>query len=77
MSQNEKEDLEQNNEVSPRETMFIFLGVLGLIPWAFIWVLFLAPNFGLGNVSLKLNLIFVLGIYAGAWVLIARTKRTS
>ena len=42
--------------------MFIFLGVLGLIPWTFIWVLVLATIFGLGNVSIKVNLIFVLGI---------------
>lgn len=64
--------LNQARVVPARETFFILLGILGLIPWAFIWVLVVAPLVGLGNLPVKGHLIPILGIYAAAWLILAR-----
>jgi hypothetical protein len=60
--------------VPARETFFMLLGILGLIPWAFIWVLVIAPLVGLGSLPVKVHLIPVLGIYAAGWAILARRR---
>jgi hypothetical protein len=55
--------------VSPAKTAIIFLGVLGIVPWAMIWINFLAPKFGLQHLPVQRQLLFVLGIPAViAWI---------
>lgn len=56
--------MENENEqgvVSPKETMVIFLIVLAIIPWAIIWMTYLAPAVGLGGLSWKQQTVFIVG----------------
>jgi hypothetical protein len=66
-NRNQHKDCDDNQEVSPKETFLILLGVFGIIPWAIIWVNCLAPIVGLGNLPIKGHLVFVLGIPAAIW----------
>lgn len=61
--------------VSTGETLLILLGVLGLIPWAFLWINVLAPMVGLGWLSFRGHLFFMLGIYLIPWWLLTRKRR--
>lgn len=54
-------------EVSPKETLVIFLIVLAIIPWAVIWMNYLAPAVGLGGLSWKQQVIFIVGGPALVW----------
>jgi accessory gene regulator protein AgrB len=36
--------------------------VVGFIPWIFLWVLVIAPLVGLGQLSIKMHLFFILGL---------------
>ena len=61
--------------VPPAKSALIVLGVLSIIPWAFLWVTMLAPLLGLGKLPIKVHLLFVIGIPALAvWLYDRFTK---
>ncbi len=47
---------------TPLQKFVAIAAVVGFIPWVFLWVLVIAPLIGLGQLSVKMHLIFVLGI---------------
>lgn len=56
-------DAQQEDEPWTRLQKFVAVAaVVGFIPWIFLWVLVIAPLVGLGQLSIKVHLIFVLGI---------------
>jgi hypothetical protein len=61
--------------VPPGETLLILLGVLGLIPWAFLWINVLAPMVGLRWLSFRGHVFFVVGLYLIPWWLLTRKRR--
>ena len=56
--------------LSSKETLVILLIVIGIIPWAFVWVLYLAPAFGLGGLPMKFHILFVVGGPGLLWALL-------
>jgi hypothetical protein len=65
----------QGEVVSTRETLFLLLGVLGIFPWAIVWVMILAPKVGLGRLGIKAHLIIVLVTYLLPVWLLTRKKQ--
>ena len=65
----------QAEVVSTGETLLIMLGVLGLIPWTYLWVTVVAPKVGLGWLGFRGHLFFAVGIYLVPWWLLTRKRR--
>ncbi len=65
----EGEAPQQDEPLTPLQKIALTIAVIGFVPWIFLWVLVIAPLVGLGHVSIKIHLIFILGVpIIGAWL---------
>jgi hypothetical protein len=61
--------------VPPGETLLILLGVVGLIPWCYVWINVLAPKVGLRWLGFRGHVFMALALYLIPWVLLTRKRK--
>ncbi len=63
-------DDQDEDALSPAQNWALLLVLLSIIPWALIWVNYLAPAFGLGGMSMKFTILAVIAGPALLWTVL-------